>query len=73
MIGDAGKCGRILREFLMRVAANPVGGDYEGIGFMRFILHAFLGETDAEIENRVRQMREDFLANPDLPEGMEVR
>jgi hypothetical protein len=115
LTGDAGTCDRILRDFLVRVAAEPIIGN-EGIGFLRFTLHAFLGETDAaiaaledaikagwlagwwglkagafdpkyaaviadprfvklyaEIENRVRQMREDFLAHPDLPEGMGVR
>ncbi len=115
LTGDAGTCDRILREYLAKIAAEPIKGD-DGIGFMRFTLHAFLGETDAaiaaleaavkagwlpgwwglksgsfdpkyaavladprfvklyaEIERRVTRMREDFLANPDLPEGMEVR
>jgi len=116
LTGDAASCDRILRDLLERIAAAPVRGDDDGIGFTRFNLYAFLGETDAaiaaleeavkqgqvqgwwglkagafdpnyaavladprfvklyaEIENRVRQMREDFLAHPDLPEGMEVR
>jgi tetratricopeptide (TPR) repeat protein len=116
LTGDDGSCNRILRDFLARIAAEPVKGDYEGSGFMRFTLHAFLGETDAaiaaleeavkagwlpgwwglkagafdpnyaavmadprferlygELEDRVKRMREDFLAHPDLPEGMKVR
>jgi hypothetical protein len=115
LTGDAETCDRILQDFLVRIAAAPVRGD-DGIGFTRFNLYAFLGETDAAIvaledavkagqlqgwwglkagafdpnyaavladprfvklyagiENRVRQMREDFLARPDLPEGMTVR
>jgi TolB-like protein/Tfp pilus assembly protein PilF len=113
--GDAETGDRILRDFLVRTAAQPTKGD-EGTGFTRFISHAFLGETDAaiaaledavkighlqgwwglktgafdpnyaavlsdprfvklyaEIENRVRKMRENFLAHPELPEGMEVK
>ena len=112
LTGDEDTCDRILRDFLARTAEDPIIGD-EGIGFLRFTLNAFLGDTDAaivaleevvkagwlhgwwalktgafdpnyaaviadprfvtlyaEIENRVRQMREDFHANPELPEGM---
>jgi TolB-like protein len=111
LTGDEETCNRILQELLARTAEAAIIGD-QGIGFLRFTLNAFLGETDAaiaaleeavkagwlqgwwalksgtfdpnyaaviadprfvtlyaQIENRVRQMREDFQANPELPEG----
>jgi len=112
--GDTVRAERILRDFLQRTENDPIKGE-EGIGFLRFMLHAALGETDAaitalesavdagwlpgwwslqsgsfdanyakviadprfirlyrEIEGRVTRMRADFLAHPELPDGMEV-
>jgi len=115
MTGDPGRADRILRDFLARTGNEPIKGD-PGLGFLRFMLHAALGETDAaiasleealaagwlpgwwnlkagafdsnyaaaladprfqelfqEIEARVALARESYLADPALPEGMQVR
>ena len=102
-------------SLLERIKAEPVMGS-EGVGFTRFTIHAFLGETDkaitelkkcvdagwlvgwwglkdggfdpnyaaviadprfvelyADIENRVRLMREDFFAHPELPAQLQIQ
>ncbi|MGH8033579.1 MAG: hypothetical protein ACREO9_00025, partial [Lysobacterales bacterium] len=111
---DPESADRGLREFLERISGKPITS-LDGIGFTRFAIHAFLGETDAaivalqealdagwlagwwglksgdfdpnyaaviadprfvtlyaEIEARVKSMREDFFAHPELPEGQKV-
>ncbi|HET6565288.1 MAG TPA: hypothetical protein VFG52_07740, partial [Xanthomonadales bacterium] len=98
-----------LRQLLLDISGRSITRP-EGIGFTRFTIHAFLGDTDAAIaaleeavnagwlpgwwglklgafdsnyarviadprfqniyaklENRVRQLREDYYANPELP------
>ena len=49
LTGDEETCDRLLRESLVHIADEPIIGDL-GVGFLRFTLNAFLGETDAAIE-----------------------
>jgi hypothetical protein len=60
LTGDTETCDRILRDSLARIAAMPIKGD-EGIGFLRFILHAFLGETNAAIAELDAAVESGFL------------
>jgi hypothetical protein len=46
--GDGVEAERLLRNVLERVKAEPIQG-INGMGFTRFTIHAFLGESEAAI------------------------
>jgi len=60
LTGDPDGAERNLREFLGRIRDVPVNGK-DGIGFTRFTIHAFLGETDAAIAALEEAMRAGWL------------
>ena len=60
LTGDPEGAERNLREFLDRIRDVPVNGK-EGIGFTRFTVYAFLGETDAAIAALEEAIRADWL------------
>jgi TolB-like protein len=69
-IGQSEEAGLRLRAYLAKIQDDPWLGEAEGVGFTRFTVHAFLGETDLAIEALESALEAGWILDwSELPQG----